>query len=88
MQEQSITLAIDESKKTEMGVSVVDSSNNTSRDVWAAVKPKGNYSLTVDLNDLKAIASVIDESMELTAYESFTRLSDVSQDTYISNFIQ
>lgn len=88
MQEQSITLTIDESKKTEMGVAVIDSSNNTSRDVWAAVKPKGNYSLTVDLNDLKAIASVIDESMELTAYESFTRLADVSQDTYISNFIQ
>lgn len=88
MQEQSITLDIDEEKKTEMGVSVTDSSNNKSRDVWAAVKPSGKYSLTVDLNDLKAIASVIDESMELTAYESFTRLSDVSQDTYISNFIQ
>ena len=88
MQEQSITIDINDENKTEVSVSVTDSSNNKSKDVWAAVKPSGKYSLTVDLNDLKAIAGVIDESMEVTAYESFTRLSDVSQDTYISNFIQ
>lgn len=88
MQEQSITIDINDENKTEVGVSVTDSSNNKSKDVWAAVKPSGKYSLTVDLNDLRAIAGVIDESMEVTAYESFTRLSDVSQDTYISNFIQ
>ena len=87
MQEQSITLDINEENKTEMTVSVTDSSNNVSRDVWSAVKPKGKFQLTVDLNDLKAIAGVIDESMELTAFEGFTRLSDVNQDTYISNFI-
>lgn len=88
MQEQSITIDINDENKTEVGVSVTDSSNNKSKDVWAAVKPSGKYSLTVDLNDLRAIAGVIDESMEVTAYESFTRLSDLSQDTYISNFIQ
>ena len=88
MQEQSITIDINDENKTEVSVSVTDSSNNKSKDVWAAVKPSGKYSLTVDLNDLRAIAGVIDESMEVTAYESFTRLSDVSQDTYISNFIQ
>ena len=88
MQEQSITIDINDENKTEVSVSVTDSSNNKSKDVWAAVKPSGKYSLTVDLNDLRAIAGVIDESMEVTAYESFTRLSDLSQDTYISNFIQ
>lgn len=88
MQEQSITIDINDENKIEVGVSVTDSSNNKSKDVWAAVKPSGKYSLTVDLNDLRAIAGVIDESMEVTAYESFTRLSDLSQDTYISNFIQ
>lgn len=88
MQEQSITIDINDENKTEVGVSVTDSSNNKSKDVWAAVKPSGKYSLTVDLNDLRAIAGVIDESMEVTAYEPFTRLSDLSQDTYISNFIQ
>lgn len=88
MQEQSITIDINNENKTEVSVSVTDSSNNKSKDVWAAVKPSGKYSLTVDLNDLRAIAGVIDESMEVTAYESFTRLSDLSQDTYISNFIQ
>ena len=88
MQEQSITIDINDENKTEVSVSVTDSSNNKSKDVWAAVKPSGKYSPTVDLNDLRAIAGVIDESMEVTAYESFTRLSDLSQDTYISNFIQ